>query len=455
MSEPIVSNESAIQYFNQEAEKLIDLLTELHETDTGRQPIGSVREEISLNIDESEVQYSFKTQDDHKGNEAYRYFYVSPNKWVGLDAQRYPIFRKLLGSLYKRKELNEIISEGTLTEIIFYWMKTKYEKSENAPSTLMEYIEKAVKEKIKNIKISIPISFLAIDSEFEIGNVKFEYFKKELFDKIELKMKEGVETKKISEREVADFMQKLRKDYQGKACGTVHVRTEEEKAKEVAEREVERAIMALKYFSPSALYPKNTASFGRKGISHLPMRYIFIYFDDIPNLFEGIVTNQPINFNINNRLLERIKKDGLDELSDLIKKNDLSEFEELLLTAIHTFTRAISYYGYHEKIVFILSALEIIFLKDSGEPIQISVGQRLGFFIDQGPDRRREAVLLINDAYKIRSNFIHHGQEKEDYEILGKLQLACWKALNIMIKNHDKFKNKQEFMLFIERLIYS
>ncbi len=187
----------------------------------------------------------------------------------------------------------------------------------------------------------------------------------------------------------------------------------------------------------------------------LPSREVFIFIDQLPEIREGIIGNQSFYFKIDEALLAKLKGAGLDKLSELLLKADLSEFEELLFTALYTFTKAISQIGYHEKIVFILSALAIIFLKDSGEPIQITVGQRLGFFISRDPDKRREAVSLISDAYKIRSNYIHHGQENENYEILRKLQFACFNALNIMINNHDVFKNKTEFMLYIERLIYS
>lgn len=455
MSEMIIEDESAIQYFNQEAEKLLNLLTELKKTEGRRRPLRSIEEEVSSTFDESEIQYSFETQVDQEGNEISRYFYVAPYKWIGIDILNYRKVKKLSSNLYKRREINEIISAESLIKVIFGWMKARFIKATSEPSIFMDYLNKSIKEMIGNFRISIPISNLAIDLEFEVGKVKFEFLRKELFDKIENRLKEKVESKNISESKFTSFISKLRKNYQGKVVGTVNVKAEFEKAEEVAEREVDRAIMVLKYLSPYAFSPKNTALFGRKGMIWLPSRYLFIFSDDLPVIHEGIVGKQSFDFKIDGNLLEHMKRTGLDKLSALLLNAVLSEYEELLFTALYTFTKAISQIGYHEKIVFILSALEIIFLKDSGEPIQISVGQRLGFLIDREEDKRRDAISLIKGAYKIRSNFIHHGQEKEDYEILGKLQLGCWKALNHMIKNHDKFKNKQEFILFIERLIYS
>jgi hypothetical protein len=455
MSEMIIDNESAIRYFNQEAENLIGLLTELKEPEGSRHLLRSIKEEVFSKIDESEIRHSFKMQVDHEGNEISRYFYIAPDKWVGINILNYKEVKKLSINLYKRREVNEIISAESLIKIIFEWLKARYIKATDEPSAFMEYLTKSIKEMIRDYKISIPISNLAIDMEFEVGKVKFEFLRKELFDKIENKLKEKVESKEMPESVFTSFTSKLRKDHQGKVVGTVNVKAEVEKAVEIAEREVDRAIMVLKYLSPYAFSPKNTALFGRKGMTWLPSRELFIFSDELPVLRQEIIGNQSYYFKIDGNLLAHMKRAGLDKLSELLLKADLTEFEELLFTALYTFTKAISQISYHEKIVFILSALEIIFLKDSGEPIQISVGQRLGFFIDQDPNKRREAVSLISDAYNIRSNFIHHGQENEDHETLGKLQFACWNALNIMINNHDKFKNKQEFMLYIERLIYS
>jgi len=454
MSENIIENASAINYFNEEAEKLLGLLVEMKETEIKKSPLKSVQEEVLLAIDESEVEYSFKAQIDYQGNETARYFQVSADKWLGIDGDNYQEIRKLSANLYKKREINDRIGKETLIKIVFDWMKTRCVSTQGEPLSFVEYLNESI-QKIENVKISIPIINMEIDLEFEVGKVRFEYMKKELFDEIDAKMKEKVVSKELPENEYTEFVSKLRKDHQGKVVGTIHVKAETEKAIEIAEKEVDRAIVALKYFSPFAFVPRAAAIFGRKGMTWIPSREIFVFTDTLPTIHQGLVGNQSLLFKIDGVLLAKLKAAGLAKLSELILKSDLSEFEELIFTALYTFSKAISQIDFHERLIFILSALEIVFLKDSGEPIQIHVGQRLGFLTSPEPDKRRETVLLVSDGYKIRSNYIHHGQENENYEILSKLQRACWNALSIMINNHNKFKNKQEFMSYIEKLIYS
>jgi hypothetical protein len=455
MSENIIENASAIRYFNEEAEKLFGLLVELKEPERKRPPLKSIQEEvISKIIYESEIKNSFIFHVDLQGNETARYFQISSDKWLGIDSEHYHEIRKLSANIYKKREINDRIGKDTLIKIIFEWIKVRISNIREEPLPFMEYLNKSIEQKITNVKISIPIINMAIDLEFEVGKIRFEYMKKELFDEIDTKLKEKVASKEMPENEYTTFVSKLRKDHQGKVVGTISVKAETEKATEIAEKEVDRAIAALKYFSPFAFVSQAAAIFGRKGMTWIPSREIFVFTDTLPTIHQGLIGNQNL-FKIDGVLLAKLKAAGLDKLSELMLKSDLSEFEDLIFTALYTFTKAISQIDFHERLVFILSALEIVLLKDGGEPIQIHVGQRLGFLTSQDPDKRREAVSLVSDGYKIRSNYIHHGQEEENYEILSKLQCACWNALNIMINHHEKFKNKQEFMSYIEKLIYS
>ncbi len=287
MSDKIIENEAAIRYFNMEAEKLLGLLTEMKEEERKGRPLKSLEAELGISIDESEISYSFQTRSDPEGNEISRYFYISMDKWIGIDPINYKEIRKFYENIYKRREVNEKISIDSLIKIIFDWMKSKYIKSSGNSPQFIDYLNNAIQEMIKEVTISIPITNMAIDIEFDVGRVKFEFLKKDLFDRIELKLKEKVESKEISEAEITENINKLRKDYQGKVVGTVRVLAEVDKAIEVAEKEIDRAIMALMYYSPNAFFPKIAALIGRKGTTWLPSRDVLI-FEVVPKLRDGI-----------------------------------------------------------------------------------------------------------------------------------------------------------------------
>lgn len=455
MPENVFKNASAITYFNEAAEKLLGLLVEMNEFETTIPIIRSVQEEPIPEIDVSEIKYSFKCLIDPQGREIARYFQVTENRWLGIDGDNYQEVGKISANLIKRQEIRDRIGEDTLVGMIFEWLKDKTSDNPAKHLLFIDYLERGIAQKIENIRISIPLINMEIDFVFNVGKVKFEFLKRGLFDDIEAKLKERVESKEMTEDEFITIAANLRKDYQGKVVGTINVNAELTKAIEIGEKEIERAIVALKFYSPFALFPRTSAFFGRKGMTWQPLREVLTFTDTFPIIHQALIGKQNYVYKIDRHVLDKIRTAGLDKLSGMLVRNDLTEFEDLIFTALFTFNKAISYVDSHEKLIFILSTLEIILLKDSGEPIQISVGQRLGFLTARSIEKRMEAVSLIREAYNIRSNYIHHGRENENYELLIKLQHACWNTLNIMINNHDKYLDKKGFMSYIEKLIYS
>lgn len=423
MPENIFKNASAIAYFNEAAEKLLGLLVEMNELDKTTHIIRSVQEEPIPKIDESEISYSFKGLIDPKGRETARYFHVSEDRWLGIDGDNYQEVVKISANLIKRQEIRDHIGQETLLEMIFEWLKDKTSDDSAKHLLFIDYLERSIAQKIENIRLSIPIINMEIDIEFNVGKVRFEFLKRGLFDEIEAKLKERVESKEITVDELKTIVASLRKDYQGKVVGTINVDAELTKAIEIGEKEIERAIVALKYYSPFALFPWTSAFFGRKGMTWQPLREVLTFTDSVPIIHQALVGKQSYVFKIDGYVLDKIRAAGLDKLSGMLLKNDLTEFEDLTFNALFTFTKAISYVGFHEKLIFILSALEIVLLK-GGEPIQINVGQRLGFLTSMSPEERRKVVSLISEAYDIRSKYIHHGRENENYELLNKLQRA-------------------------------
>lgn len=450
----LIEEKKAIEYFNKEAGEILKLLSPYKEQRIPGRPPKSVSHQITASIDEKEIEPRVKSLVDIEGKEISRYFFIKPGYWIGLDLINYKKFEKLINQLCKRKNIGRVISEKALKSISFSWLKERHCKSINESTTFIQYFESVLQKYVKEFKLSIPIDYLAIDDPFEVGKVKFEYLTKDLFDKIEMKLKEGIKMNKATPEDVQSATKKLRKKYQGSVVTTHIVTAEEEKAIELAVEETEKALSLLRFFSPSALYPKVKANFGRKGIANVPCDYVFIFENEIPRITERVAGEGRIGFATNQPILRRMFQLGLTKLSELLKTENITEFEELIFNAIYTFSKALSYLNFHEKLVFILSSAEIVFLKGN-EPIQHSVGQRLGFFVFDDAQKRKGVVNLVKDAYEIRSKFLHHGHFSYDYHLLSELQLTIWKALRNMIFLTDKFKEKKDFIGYIEDIIYS
>jgi len=61
-------------------------------------------------------------------------------------------------------------------------------------------------------------------------------------------------------------------------------------------------------------------------------------------------------------------------------------------------------------VIYILVALESIFLKDTNEPIQDAISLRMAYMQDVSVEKRRGMMSNVDAVYKLRSSFIHHGR---------------------------------------------
>jgi len=56
--------------------------------------------------------------------------------------------------------------------------------------------------------------------------------------------------------------------------------------------------------------------------------------------------------------------------------------------------------GVSHKIVFVIAAIESLLLKDSNEPIQKNLGERMAFIIGESLEERKKIVANVEDFYR-------------------------------------------------------
>jgi hypothetical protein len=140
-------------------------------------------------------------------------------------------------------------------------------------------------------------------------------------------------------------------------------------------------------------------------------------------------------------LLEKLHGLASDISSTEMRK---SLYESLLIYSKNTLTLDPS-----EKLVFVLVSLESLLLRDSSEPIQGNLAERLAFLVGENLEERKEAVAITKDAYALRSNFVHHGRGIDDVETLDKFLLQAWQGLANLISNLDNFARREDLISYL------
>lgn len=389
------------------------------------------------------------------GKQMARFFLVD-NKPVGLNLKTYGEFEQFIDNLHRRREINTFLSRDFLRDCIFDWFERRYKGLLRENSNWTDFLVEKAEEAIRPCKISIPVSFLVLQKAFQVGQVTFEYFKRDFYDRYMTHIRTQAEQRpNFDPRPLGAFETRFRKRYQSAVFGSMTVEAERKRCVEIAMREVEKALMVLRFFSPTSFVPEIPCYFGIMGHTHIPEHYSFVFEGEFPNVEEGIAEKREHRWNINACDVLELERLGLTMASNLIVSSNLTEFQDLVLSSMSFFARSVTSGGFQDRVVYALVSIETMLLRDQTESIQSSVGLRLAFLTESSPKERREVRELIGKAYKIRSQYIHHGKRTEDWELLSDLQHSVWTGIREALLLANEYKTQKDFLDHIDSILYS
>lgn len=393
---------------------------------------------------------------DGLGNELSRYF-MTDTVEVGLEGEEYSHFQQLMEKLYQKENINSIVSLKFLENSAFDWFERQYKGQISRQAGFIEFLTQAMESSKRTYKISIPISFLAIQEPFKVGNVVFEYYKEEFFNEYLAHAQEAA--RRSANFDEANFKigeEGFRKKYQGLVFASVQVTAERTRGIEIATDEAEKALMVLRFFSPTAFLPEVPCYFGIMGQTHLPAHHYFLFWNRSMESNEGIADSRDFIWHIEkNRFSQLNLEKPLHEATELMAKKKLSNLEMSLINSIHSFGRSLASPAFHDRIVYMTVAAETLLLQNETEPILSNLSRRLAFLAERGAQRRKEATEVIRDAYKVRSSYIHHGKVKQDMDVLRKFQHIVWPAITNTLNLRHRLSTQKELCDYLEDLIMS
>lgn len=390
---------------------------------------------------------------DGFGKKVARYF-IADKVSIGLSENTYSRFEEFSEEIYRKKEVNKVLSLNFIKDSGFEWFEKQYKGVLPRDVEFIDFLTEKAKGAITCYKVCIPISFISIEKPFKIGNIKFEYFGKGFFDDYISHTKEKAqESQEFNDNSFRIFEMRFRKRYQGVVFASITIEAEKQRCIELAKAETEKALMVLRFFSPSAFLPGLPCYFGIMGQTDLPKRYVFIFKNHIPEIQEGIDERKRYTWPISSYEISEFERLGLKDASNLISKESINELESLILNSMTLFGRALISRQCQDKIVYALVSAETLLIQNQSEPIQSNVGLRLAFLTQKDAEKRKSVKELINGAYKLRSSYIHHGRTSEDWDLLQNLQHTIWDAIKNILMSKQHFVTQKDFIVYLEKLI--
>ena len=382
-----------------------------------------------------------------------RYF-EHEGRQFGLADEKYQALARLSENLQRTKTFRDLVSVRWVEDTLLDWMKDRF-AGVTVPA-LGDYLSERCEGDVQENDLWFPVANLSVESDLPFGNVVFKTITSELMDKLvedAQKAKEGRDPTYAAQLDMS--MERRRADLQGLAAATSKLRAEPKRAYEIALRESERAVAALRVFDVTATTTPEVTSYcallGREnveGIKHLELE------DGRIRSYSSQTVGKPVmNWHISDLDVSKYKKSlGFGEVSDLLSSSKRTEFQETLLNALLMYSRGAREKDFAGKIVYTLAAIENILLRNESEPIQQNVGERMAFINAKTAEERREILRTFKTVYGLRSKFVHHGHSVEERETVWQFLVQAWVLFTKLARWSTRLETKEKLIDHLEMM---
>lgn len=397
-------------------------------TITDKEIIGEIRESIS----------------DYRGKTVGRFFMLESKRYGLVDAHHEEL-EKLAEAIQRLPSFRNKLSQHFIEECIFSWLQNSVSKRNQSKSFMSFLIEEASKA-IKPITVYVPIANTITEIPFRFCGATIRNLTKDMVDDM-LSVAESIREEEQKSK-AKNFFDDFRQKYQGYAIIELTLECEPNFANDFSINTANQITDLLGIYSGTVLIPDIKCISKIKGTENLAQSTM-------------ILKTEKGNFNIQQQLLdcasakywyisktnlEDYFKCGLEIISEIVIKKQISEFESTVLNMALLYSKAAFTSDPLEKLVYMLSALESTLLKNESEPIQQNLAERLAVFISQELAERKAIIKNVKTVYGLRSRYLHHGHSSSDLDELSKFFFHVWLFYVELVARSHIFKSKMEFL---------
>jgi hypothetical protein len=365
---------------------------------------------------------------------------------VGLQEQDHGRLSSLARDIFRSPGVSEMASLRLIENTIFEWVRNDFLGSSSLEFT--EYLLGNMNAEKIYSHVFVPIANTIVLKGFSFCGIEVVNLSSDIFDSwLDSALSTGQD-----KQDVKNVVDKFRVQYQGRGAFRVPVRCEARRGVEMAHEAVEKVSSLLSIFKGFAFCLRIKSVMLPSGCEHL--RTFVALLTDEENMWsfshENLDRSSSESIVIDEDWLIRAREMGLDTLSKIYTKSEPSDFEESILNMSYLYSRSCFTSNTLEKIVYALSALESMLLKDNSEPIQQNIGERMAIFSRTELDERKRVIQNLKQAYGLRSRYIHHGTISKDEDVAGEFLMNMWIFYVSLLDNSGRFKTRLEFISAIE-----
>lgn len=368
----------------------------------------------------------------------------------GLSEESYDLVDELIGRLLKIKWVKGAISDKFILNSFVQWARFRY--SGRSEEVFLAYFLDQCDQLVRTQTVWMPIQHLEVQAEFDFGAARIVPMTKAWFDRLEAEVGSFAAVKPEDAKALFNDM---RGRMQGFAAVVINIEAEPSYATTAGRNICEEAVGLLRFFSRASISSSAMCPITLLDAFKVPLYHALItQAEDGFSYEQGIIPQNVAYWRLSKDEIIALKSENLDQIGALLDEASLNEFGRNVRSAVLSFTRALTFPELSDRVLFALSAVEGLLLRDSGEPIQQNVGDRMAFLVAGDTDGRRAVVENLKSAYKVRSQYIHHRVSAVDAKELDIAFQTIRAVLATAVSNIGKFSRHSEFIDAVERLKY-
>jgi hypothetical protein len=131
-----------------------------------------------------------------------------------------------------------------------------------------------------------------------------------------------------------------------------------------------------------------------------------------------------------------------------------SEYEEKLLQSLLVYGRACYQLDPTDKLLEIMTAIEMFALRSDSEPIQAALADRIAFAISENPNERQAVAHNLRNTYALRSARTHHGKSISETETIEQFLRNAWAFLLTAIRGVGRYSTRVQLLDHLDGIKY-
>ncbi len=385
-------------------------------------------------------------QDENDNINGFSFFHDGKN--IGIIGDDYHEVRKIIESILRIKSMSNIYNYKYLEEKYIKWLIERIKNTES--KEFIDYLDSISEKDIQNHEVWIPIPFTTIEHDFTFGNVEIRTLTEDLLTSwFSREDKNPEKSQKKSE-----YIFELKKEYQGYAFVIIKTYAVKERAKEIAYEKTADVLSFIRIFLPANRNVNKRSGLYEYGWKmNVHENYFIVNSTGKSNGLTQSIKDISVMGHMSDEFIQMIIK---SKFNQLLCKEEKTEFEEDIYRSILIYSKNTLKNDIFDRLLYILSSLEMILLKNNTEPIQQNLADRIAFACANTVEGRRKIVQIVKDIYSIRSRFVHHGQiDHTDNQLINEFLGLSWAMFNNLVANMHIAQNRLDFIEQLELIKYS